>query len=87
MNTVTTNREEKSSLSILARFLLFVVMTYQKLLSPFLHAFGPACRFHPTCSEYAKQSIIKYGLWTGTIKAMKRISKCHPFHPGGIDHP
>ncbi len=45
----------------------------------------PVCRFYPTCSEYAKQAIQKYGIFKGGFLAVKRILKCHPFHPGGYD--
>ncbi|MEI7473613.1 MAG: membrane protein insertion efficiency factor YidD [bacterium] len=44
-----------------------------------------SCRFHPTCSEYTKQAIIKYGITKGIILGTKRILKCHPFHLGGYD--
>lgn len=43
------------------------------------------CRFYPTCSEYAKQAITKYGILKGGYLSIKRILKCHPFHPGGYD--
>jgi putative membrane protein insertion efficiency factor len=43
------------------------------------------CRFHPTCSQYAVEAISKYGPGKGTWLAIKRISRCHPFHPGGLD--
>ncbi len=55
---------------------------YQKFISPF---FPQSCRFYPTCSQYAKESIIKYGIIKGILKSIKRIFKCNPFHPGGID--
>jgi putative membrane protein insertion efficiency factor len=45
----------------------------------------PVCRFYPTCSEYMKQAIIKYGILKGSFLGIKRILKCHPFHPGGYD--
>lgn len=45
----------------------------------------PVCRFNPTCSQYAKEAIIKYGIKKGGFMAIKRILKCHPFHPGGND--
>ncbi len=45
----------------------------------------PVCRFYPTCSEYAKQAITKYGIIKGGYLSIKRILKCHPFHPGGYD--
>ncbi|HPX60888.1 MAG TPA: membrane protein insertion efficiency factor YidD [Deltaproteobacteria bacterium] len=55
---------------------------YQKLISPFL---PPSCRFHPTCSEYSRQALIKYGFVKGLLLTFCRIAKCHPFHPGGHD--
>ena len=60
---------------------LFLINIYQKIskLTP------PRCRFYPTCSEYAKQAIIKYGLFKGGILAIKRIVKCHPLNEGGYD--
>ncbi|HHT37088.1 MAG: membrane protein insertion efficiency factor YidD [Candidatus Wallacebacter cryptica] len=60
---------------------LFVIFIYQKLISPLLPA---RCRFIPTCSEYTKQAIIRYGfkgLWLG----LRRILHCHPWNPGGYD--
>ncbi|MCB2188308.1 MAG: membrane protein insertion efficiency factor YidD [Deltaproteobacteria bacterium] len=46
---------------------------------------GGQCRFHPTCSQYALDALAKYGFWRGSLKAIIRISKCHPWHPGGYD--
>jgi len=63
-------------------FCLFVIRVYQVLLSP---VFGNCCRFYPTCSEYARQCIIRFGALRGGWLALKRLAKCHPFHPGGID--
>lgn len=48
--------------------------------------FGAKCRFYPSCSEYTKQAIDKYGIIKGIFKGLKRILKCHPFNPGGIDY-
>lgn len=48
---------------------------------------GKHCRFHPTCSEYAAEALAKYGLFPGVVLATKRLFKCHPFNPGGIDYP
>jgi len=59
-----------------------LIRVYQYTLSPFL---GPACRFHPSCSEYAYQAIMRHGPLRGLLLAIKRILRCHPFHPGGID--
>lgn len=63
-------------------FLVSLIRIYQKFLSPLK---GQSCRFYPSCSEYSAQAIQKYGFWKGTWKAVKRILKCHPFHPGGHD--
>lgn len=61
---------------------LVLIRLYQYTLSPVL---GPACRFYPSCSEYAYQAVSKYGMLKGAALAAKRILKCHPFNPGGID--
>jgi len=61
---------------------LFLIKAYQLILSP---ALAPACRFYPTCSEYAYQAILRYGLLKGFFLALKRILKCHPFNLGGVD--
>jgi hypothetical protein len=59
-----------------------LIRVYQYTLSQFL---GPACRFHPSCSEYAYQAIMRHGPLRGLLLAIKRILRCHPFHPGGVD--
>jgi len=62
-------------------FLLFLIAIYQKI-----SAFTPrCCRFYPTCSEYTRQAIVKYGAFKGVWLGIKRISKCHPFNEGGYD--
>lgn len=61
---------------------LIVIGWYQKLLSPLL---PPACRFYPSCSEYSRESIHRHGFAKGAWLALIRLSKCHPFHPGGYD--
>ncbi len=62
-------------------FVLFLISIYQKISS-----YTPArCRFYPTCSEYAKQAIAKYGIFKGGWLSFKRICKCHPLHEGGYD--
>jgi putative membrane protein insertion efficiency factor len=66
---------------MLKKIVLFLIKIYQKLssLTP------PRCRFYPTCSEYTKQAIIKYGLFKGGCLGLKRICKCHPLNEGGYD--
>lgn len=64
------------------RILLWLIRFYKRQISPL---FPPACRFTPTCSEYAYQAIARYGALKGGYLAIRRILKCHPFHPGGYD--
>jgi len=59
-----------------------VVRGYQYVISPML---GHHCRFYPTCSEYTCQAIERYGIAKGSWLGIKRISRCHPWHPGGVD--
>ena len=66
------------------RLLLLLIGAYRLLLSPFL---GANCRFYPSCSSYALEAIETHGALRGTWLAVKRISKCHPWHPGGVDIP
>jgi putative membrane protein insertion efficiency factor len=61
---------------------ILLITAYQKLLSPMLPR---SCRFYPSCSEYAKQAIQKYGIVKGGWLALKRIARCHPGNPGGLD--
>jgi putative membrane protein insertion efficiency factor len=70
--------------SLLADFLILLVRIYQRLLSPLL---GPSCRFSPTCSAYAVACLSTHGPLRGSWLAVRRISRCHPFHPGGYDPP
>lgn len=62
--------------------LLGLIKVYRKYLSPFI---APSCRFQPTCSSYALDALEKYGAWKGMWLTLKRLSRCHPFHPGGYD--
>jgi putative membrane protein insertion efficiency factor len=57
---------------------------YQRWISPFLPA---ACRFTPTCSQYARLAFERYGFWRASWLTLRRLSRCHPFHPGGLDLP
>ena len=62
--------------------LLLVVKAYRLLLSPFL---PPRCRFHPSCSAYALGALERHGALRGSWLTARRLARCHPFHPGGID--
>jgi len=62
--------------------LIFFITLYQKLFSSWA---PPTCRFTPTCSQYAKEALKKYGIFQGFFLALKRLLKCHPFHVGGYD--
>jgi len=64
------------------RFLLFLIRLYQWTLSPLL---GRCCRFHPTCSAYTYEAIERFGAIRGTLLGLRRVLRCHPFHPGGYD--
>ncbi len=62
--------------------LVFVVRVYRRLVSPML---PPACRFYPSCSAYAETALLRHGALKGGWLAARRVARCHPFHPGGID--
>ena len=59
-----------------------VIRIYQLVLSPTL---GGNCRFQPTCSQYAIDALNEHGIFKGVFLSVKRLAKCHPFHPGGFD--
>ncbi|MFT0801970.1 membrane protein insertion efficiency factor YidD [Bacillus swezeyi] len=61
---------------------MLIIRIYQKWISPIL---PPSCRFYPTCSNYGLEAIEKHGAFKGGWLTIKRILKCHPFHPGGVD--
>ena len=67
---------------IIIKLITFSIKAYQFFLSPLL---GPRCRFAPSCSQYALESFEKHGFYRGLALSLKRIGKCHPFHPGGVD--
>lgn len=66
---------------MIKKILIKLICIYQKIssLKP------PVCRFYPTCSEYMKQAIQKYGILKGGFLGIKRICRCHPLNPGGYD--
>ncbi|MEI7615908.1 MAG: membrane protein insertion efficiency factor YidD [Actinomycetota bacterium] len=61
---------------------ILIIKGYKKVISPLL---PPSCRFYPSCSTYAIQSLEKYGIIKGSIKAIYRILRCNPFNKGGYD--
>ncbi len=62
--------------------ILKLIRLYQLAISPFL---GNCCRFYPSCSEYALEAVKKHGVFKGSYLSLKRVAKCHPLHPGGVD--
>ena len=69
---------------VLISSILFCITAYRYLISPCL---GQNCRYYPSCSEYAAAVIAKQGFICGGWRAMCRILRCHPWHPGGYDPP
>jgi hypothetical protein len=65
-----------------ASFLILVIRAYQRMASPLL---GDSCRFTPSCSHYAIEAIARYGCGRGVWLGLRRLLRCHPFHPGGVD--
>ena len=62
--------------------LRWLIRAYQLLVSPLL---GPRCRFHPSCSHYALEALREHGTLRGGYLSMRRLLRCHPWHPGGYD--
>ena len=67
---------------LLLQLLLLPVRLYRRLLSPVM---PPVCRFHPSCSKYALEALTTHGPFRGSWLAARRLLRCHPFHPGGLD--
>jgi putative membrane protein insertion efficiency factor len=61
---------------------LLIIRAYQVLISPL---FPTSCRFAPTCSQYAAEALSRHGVWCGLGLTLRRLARCHPFHPGGWD--
>ena len=59
-----------------------LIRLYQWTVSPLL---GPVCRFYPSCSRYALEAVLRFGVLRGGALALKRLARCHPWHPGGFD--
>jgi len=62
--------------------MVYLIKFYQRFLSPM---FPPSCRFYPTCSQYSLESFGKHGFLKGFWLTVRRLIRCHPFHPGGYD--
>lgn len=67
---------------MIRRAAVATIRAYKRLVSPIL---PPACRFQPTCSEYAVEAIEKHGVLRGVSLSLRRIVRCAPWHPGGVD--
>ncbi|MBM3450983.1 MAG: membrane protein insertion efficiency factor YidD [Armatimonadetes bacterium] len=66
----------------MTRVVVLLIRGYRKIVSPFLPR---SCRFHPSCSEYAAQAVLRHGVILGVWLTGRRILRCHPWHPGGSD--
>lgn len=64
------------------QLLILLIRTYRYLFSPWL---GDVCRFYPSCSEYGLEAVQRHGALKGGWLAARRVCRCHPWHPGGID--
>lgn len=85
-----TKVDNFARLFLMKKIILVLIQIYQKTISPdhgVLRKFSQTsgCRFHPTCSEYAQQTIERFGISKGGWMAVKRITRCHPWNEGGID--
>jgi putative membrane protein insertion efficiency factor len=67
---------------IMKSVLLLLLRAYKLGISPFL---GQNCRFYPSCSDYAAEAVRMHGAARGSLLAARRLCKCHPWHPGGLD--
>jgi hypothetical protein len=73
---------------MIAQLLILLVRLYQATLSKLiLYTVGPVCRFEPSCSRYAATCLERHGALRGGLLSVRRLCKCHPFHPGGYDPP
>lgn len=83
MSAPAARKGQAALASPLARAMMLLVRLYRRHLSPLKAA--PSCRFHPTCSAYALEAIERHGALAGLALAVRRVLKCHPLHPGGLD--
>jgi uncharacterized protein len=77
-----TSRRETGGLSAAGWLLVGLLNFYRRFISPLL---GPRCRFYPSCSAYALEAVQLHGALRGSWLALRRLSRCHPFHAGGLD--
>lgn len=82
MSSVRSSRPRAHAPDPLAGAAIGLIRLYQKMISPLL---GQHCRFTPSCSRYALEAIARHGTLRGAWMGVKRIARCHPFHPGGFD--
>jgi len=82
VSALAESRAPRREVGFLARLLLAPIRLYKAVLSPLL---PPMCRFHPSCSVYAMGAITVHGPFKGLFLAARRLSRCHPFNPGGLD--
>jgi uncharacterized protein len=80
--TSTAQREPQRRPSAAARVLVLLLTGYRLFVSPLL---APRCRFYPSCSAYALEAVQEHGALRGSWLAARRLSRCHPFHAGGLD--
>ncbi|MBU6459437.1 MAG: membrane protein insertion efficiency factor YidD [Proteobacteria bacterium] len=66
----------------MSRLLIFMIRLYNLLKNSFG---GPHCRYLPSCSDYTREAVERYGAWRGIWLGLKRIVRCHPWHAGGVD--
>ena len=64
------------------RALAALIVVYQRVLSP---ALPRSCRFYPSCSQYAREAVLKHGVWRGVYLGAARLVRCNPWNPGGVD--
>jgi hypothetical protein len=84
MITITAGSLLRLPGRVVGACLIGSIRVYQVTVSPLL---GPACRFEPSCSRYMVDAIKKYGTWKGLGRGLRRVSRCHPWNPGGYDPP
>ena len=80
--TSTAQQDPSVRPTAAARVLVLLLTGYRRFISPLL---GPRCRFYPSCSAYALEAVQVHGALRGTWLAARRLSRCHPFHAGGLD--